>query len=170
MIIAQKEYLKAKTESNFAKPYTEIACMLCDIHCVYPWLCLRLGNSLKNLQTSINFFSYNVFLLYYFSTPQLLPDLPHLLTHQTKILSLAHSCSLLLYTEWPETGNNLDAHQLMNGSWTCSACMQRNIIQLLRKVKFSGQWMDQEPIILREVTQTKRTNIACFLFYVYVSF
>lgn len=28
------------------------------------------------------------------------------------------------------------------------ACMQRNIIQLLRKVKFSGKWMDQETIIL----------------------
>lgn len=36
------------------------------------------------------------------------------------------------------------------------ACMQRNIIQLLRKVKFSGKWMDQETVILREVTQTKK--------------
>lgn len=42
-------------------------------------------------------------------------------------------------------------------------------VRKIEIMKFAGKWMGLGTIILSEVTQPKKTKVACFLLYAYVS-
>ena len=56
----------------------------------------------------------------------------------------------------PEPGNNLNAPQLKNGYGKCGTFIPWNAT---KQKKYVGKWIDQEYIILSEVTQNDKYNL-----------
>ena len=89
--------------------------------------------------------------------------------------TLAHPCSLLLYTQ-PEIGNNLAVHQQKKGSGDVLRAHNRILLRCYKKQQQKKSWnfqvngWSQKKITLTKVIQTQKTNILCIFLYVILAF